>query len=347
MTRRTLARPGRPWLLALLGIFLFCFGHAAGAEVRLSLVKRTPLVKPSGRVDQVIPLPSGGFLVRDADFQQEKTQTLEVYDAAGRRARRIGAFGQRPGSYYRLKGIGLSGGTVLVADVIGRVTLFGEQGAFLGTKLVQAPGFQIDGIAVDPERGFFYLGGCLPVKTYVDFGCQLVHQYRLKDRKYVRSFLKSDPDAVAKGLTALSDIAVDVDGKGRVVAVDAPSFKLLRVNPQGGGEEAFPIQSRKARPNGKLGESRDLKAVYRSSFLVERVVAAGPWAVAVIDLPGKSGSLLQVFDERGRQVAVDLDPPGKLVGKTAAGNLLFAARKGNGWEIAEHSLAAAPAVKGR
>jgi hypothetical protein len=228
------------------------------------------------------------------------------------------------------------------------VTLFGDQGAFLGTKLVQEPGFQIDAIAVDPERGLFYLGGCLPVATYVDFGCRLVHQYRLKDRKYLRSFLKSDAEAVANGLMPLSDIAIDADRQGRVVAVDAPSFKLLRVDPRGGGEESFPIESRKARPIGKLGETKDLKALYRSSFLVERVVAAGPWVVVAIDLPEKAGSLLQVFDERGRQVAVDRVPPGKLVGKTAAGGLLFAARKNGGWEIAEYSLAAAPrAAKGR
>ncbi len=346
------ASPVQRWARqALIGALLFILGNSAGAEAaefRLALVQRTLLVKPNGRVDQAIPLPKGGFLIRDADFEKERTQAVEVYDAAGGRLRQIGSFGQRPGSYYRLRAIGLSAATVLAADLIGRVTFFSDQGAFLGTKLVQNPGLQIDSIAVDEERGFFYLGGCLPAGVYVDRGCRLVHQYRLKDKKYLRSFLKTDPETVSNGTTRLSDINVDTDAQGRVVAVDAPSFKVLRADPRSGGEEVFPIRSQKAKLAGKVVDLKDAKALYRSVAQLERVVAAGRWVVVTVRLQQEAGFLLQVFDERGRQVAMDLTPPGKLVGKSAAGGLLFATRKAGGWEIAEFTLSGSPlAKKGR
>jgi hypothetical protein len=336
--------------LAVAATFLTPNASVAGAStseaptVGLKLVRRIVLAKPKGRVDQVVPLPKGGFVLRDADFDRERFQAVEVYAATGRRLRQLGRFGQRPGSYYRLRSIALSGGTVLVADVVGRVTLFSEQGAFLGTKLVQNPGYQIDSIAVDEERGFFYLGGCLPAGIYVDRGCRLVHQYQLKDKKYLRSFLKSDPETVSNGTSRWSDINIDTDPQGRVVAVDAPSFKLLRIDPLSGAEEVFPIRSQKVKPLGTLVEPNDAKRHYSSSALVERVVVVAPWVVVAVRRPKDAGFLLQIFDDQGRQVGIDLDPPGKLVGESSAGGLLFASSTGTGWEIAEFSLVSTPPV---
>ncbi len=161
---------------ALFVILLLVAAPAAWGE-SLKLVRRTTLAKANGRVDQVVPLPSGGFLVRDADLLNEHAQALEVYDAKGGFVRKIGGFGRRPGSYQALKSIAVNGDTIWVADLIGRLSFFNLQGRLLGTKLLQKPGFQVEGVALDEARGFAYLSGCLPRQVYLDRGCKVVHQY--------------------------------------------------------------------------------------------------------------------------------------------------------------------------
>lgn len=309
------------------------------ADPSLALVRRTALKKASGRIDQVVPLPSGGFLVRDADLLNEHTQALEVYDASGRFVRKIGGFGPRPGSYQALKSIAVSGGTIWVADLIGRLSFFDLQGKLLGTKLIQQPGYQVEGIALDEARGRAYLSGCLPTHVYLDRGCKVVHQYDLKNTKYLRSFLDNDPQIQERNTLAFSDNSLDVDPQGIVWTVDAPVLKLVRVDPRSAKTQAFPIRSNTAKPIAKVEAGSDINGIYDNSYLVERVLVAGGHAVVSIRGPKGSSGLLAVFDAHGRQVATDIKPPGKLVGKTREGRLLFATGlKGGGFEIGEYSL---------
>jgi hypothetical protein len=308
------------------------------ADPNLALVRRTALKKASGRVDQVVPLPSGGFLVRDADLLNEHTQALEVYDASGRFIRKIGGFGPRPGSYQALKSIAVSGSTIWVADLIGRLSFFDLQGKLLGTKLIQQPGYQVEGIVLDEARGHAYLSGCLPTHVYLDRGCKVVHQYSLQDKRYLRSFLDNDPQLQERNTIAFSDNSLDVDPQGMIWVVDAPVFKLLRVDPRTAKTQGFPIRSTTARPIAKVEAGSNTQAIYESSYLLDRVLVAGGHTVVSIRVPKGGSGLLEVFDANGRQVATDLKPPGKLVGKTRDGRLLFVSALKGGFEIGEYSL---------
>jgi hypothetical protein len=320
---------------------------SAGADARLDLVRRTTLAKVAGRIDQIVPLPAGGFLVRDADLLKEASQALEVYDAAGRFVRKIGSYGPRPGSYQALKQIALShDGTIWVADLIGRLSFFDLKGELAGTKLIQAPGFQVEGIALDEPRGLFYLSGCLPTHTYLDRGCKVIHQYSLKDRKFQRSFLDNDPQIAQKNLLSFSDNALDVDAQGLVWAVDAPVMKLSRVDPRTGKADAFSIRSTAAKPLSRIEPGTDTNILYQSSYLLDGVVTVAGAVVVSIRGPGPQGSsLLEVFDPQGRQIAVDLKPPGRLVGKTVSGHLLFASPVKGGFEAGEYALGTNPTGK--
>jgi hypothetical protein len=340
MSMKVLRRPRR--VLACAAAACLCLGQAlsARAGVQLSRVGVTLLKKNSGRVDQVVVVPDGGYILRDSDYANEATQVLELYDAYGYLCGQFGSFGRGPGQYFRLKSVSLSDDqTVFVADVIGRLSRFHMSGRLIETKLIQRPGYQVDGLALDEVRGAFYLSGCLPKQIYLNYGCRLVHQYDLKDGSYRQSFLETDQEVSEKNLLSLEDHQIDADGRGRIYAIDAPIFKVLRLDPATGEVRTLVIQSRLAAapqviPPG-LQNSRD---AYENAYLLDRVLAAGGWVIVSMRKPRKEGFLLHVFDGEGKQVASDLQSPGQLVGKTPGGALLFATRTDGGYELAEYTL---------
>src|SRR6476619_7361711 len=63
----------------------------------LKLVRVLELAKPSGNVDQLIPLPDGGFLTRDSTYNPLQSQVVEVYGPSGNLISNIGSYGQEPG----------------------------------------------------------------------------------------------------------------------------------------------------------------------------------------------------------------------------------------------------------
>lgn len=333
---------------ALLGCALLVPRQARAAVQLVPAGKPIALAKASGRVDDVIHLRDGTVLVRDSDFENPEAQGLELYGRSGRLIRRLAGYGRSPGSFYRLKDVAVtSGATIWAADVIGRLTFLDLRGKLLGTKLIQNPGYQVDRLAIDERRGFFFLGGCLPREGFLDLGCVLVHQYRIRDKAYVRSFLPTDPDVLARNHVALQDVAIALDGMGRVFAADAPALKLHRVDPRSGATKTFPLRSRTLRPPPALDKTSEaaLRA-YESSDLVARIVVAGGHVVVSVRRPAKQGFLLAVFNLDGAQVGVDLPSPGELVGKTAEGKLLFARRAGSGYEIRKYGLAPRADSKG-
>jgi len=167
--------------VTLIGVLCLLLGfmHRAWPETSILTVHRIlSLAKPSSSPDQIVPLPAGGFLVMDIELLEQHKQSLEVFDSSGRFVRKIGKYGPGPGSYQALKSVAVArDGTIWVADLLGRLSFFDPQGRLLGTKLLQSPGFQVEGVVLDEARGFAYLSGCLPTKIYLDRGCRTIHQY--------------------------------------------------------------------------------------------------------------------------------------------------------------------------
>jgi len=310
------------------------------AGVGLSQVRKTLLKKASGRVDQVVPVSNDGFLVRDVDYRNEAAQALELYDAYGYFCGQFGSFGRSAGQYFRLKSVAVAkDGTILVADVVGRLSRFHMSGWLINTKLIQRPGYQIDGLALDEARGIYYLSGCLPNKVYLNYGCRLVHQYGLGDDSYRQSFLETDQEALDKNLLSLEDHQIDTDERGRIYAIDAPLLKVVRYEPESGEKRDFPVQSRIATPLGAIQPGlQNSSAAYENAYLLDRVLATGQRFFVSIRKPKGEGFLLQGFDDGGKQFVVDMPSPGRLVGKTQSGNLLFAAKTPEGFEITEYEF---------
>lgn len=329
--------------LAALTVILFAFAPAnAQSRVTLSQVATTRLDKQNGRVDQAVSLPGGGFVIRNSDFRNEGTQSIEIYDQQGHFRGKVGTFGRSPGQYYRLKSIAVAAdGQIWAADVIGRVTQFGQDGRVLSTKLIQKPKYHVYGLALDEARGALYLSGCSPKKVYLDLGCHLVHKYSLGEVAYQRSFLDTDPEAVDKHLLALEDYHLDIDFSGRIWVVDAPILKLFRIDPATSLTQSFPLKSRLAIPVGAIVPS-DSTEVHQSiadnSFLVDRVVTTGSYIVVSIRRPKTTGYILQVFSSNGQQIGVDVNAPGRLVGKTKSGRLYFTSTTSQGFEISEYGV---------
>jgi len=329
--------------VAALTIMLLGFlsGYAQ-SRVTLNRVATTRLDKQSGRIDQVVSLPGGGFVIRNSDYRNERTQAIELYNQQGHSRGKIGTFGRSPGQYHRLKFIAVGAtGNIWVADVIGRVTLFNQDGQVLGTRLIQNPKYNVFGLALDEARGAIYLTGCLPKQFYLDLGCNLVHQYSLPDMHYQRSFLDTDPEAVEKHLLSLEDYHIDIDTPGRIWAVDAPVLKLFRIDPATTRTQSFPLNSRVATAVAAIAPNQPTEvheSIAESSFLIDRVVAAGPYIVVSIRRPKKAGYILQIFSSGGQQLAMDVNSPERLVGKTKSGHLYFTATTSNGFEISEYNL---------
>lgn len=328
-------------LLVLLAVLAL---PAAGAErVELRHVRDLPLDKPEGRVDQVVER-AGSLVVRDADYWQEEKQLIEVYAPGGERLGVVGRFGRSPGQYFRLKDLEVaSDGTLWVADVISRVTLFDPAGELQRTLLIQRPGYQVHDLLLDERRGYFYLSGCLPTRTYLDLGCLLLHQYRLSDRRYVRSFVETDPEAIEKRLLPLQDVVLALDPRGRVFVADAPVFKVVRVEPQSGESVEFRVRSQIARPAAAL-DPRAAPEVsqqrFGEAYLIDRLAVSGSCLVVSIRRPAGAGHLLTILDaESGEPLAVDRPSPGRLVGHRSGGGLLFVDRKpGAAHRLSEYRL---------
>lgn len=162
----------------------------------------------------------------------------------------------------------------------------------------------------------------------------LVHQYSLEKGGYLRSFLQ-------KNLLSLESYKIDLDGEGNIFAIDAPILKLFRVNTASGKIQSFAIRSRVARPIAALRPGVSIAEIHEASesaFLVDRALVVGQFVVVSIRRPRQAGHLLQVFTTAGKQLVMDLESPGKLVGKTTAGNLYFARKGPQGFEMSEYRL---------
>ncbi len=315
--------------------------EVASSRVTLERVSSVTLEKTEGRVDQVLPVPAGGYLTRDYDWTRAQTQAIELFDAAGKRVRKIGEFGRGPGTYFRLKEIALGeDGKIWVADVQGRLSFFDLNGKFIDSLLIQLPGYRVRGVALDEERGRFYLTGCLPLEVYLNDGCQLVHQYNMANRLYEQSFVETDAEALEKSLLPLEDYRLDVGPEGKVFFTDAPLMKLFRADPTSLAVDVFPIRSEVVPPRGALlpgGTIEENQQASNSSFLIDRVLVSGEHVLLSIRKPFAGGFLLQVFDVHGTQLGVDLDSSGQLVGEAAAGQFLFATKK-EAFEVATYEL---------
>lgn len=321
------------------------------ASVALSRVQTTPLRLSIARVDQVVLLPNGGFAIRSSDFRNEQNQAIQILDPKGQYVRRIGSFGRGPGQYFRLTSIGVQKSGVLWAtDLRSRLMTFDEAGNLLRTFLIQAPGYDVKDLSFDEQRGMFYLTGCLPTKTYLDLGCQLIHEYAIQERRYLRSFLETDPEAISKRLLPLENYHIDVDRTGRIFFIDAALFKLFVIDPESGRSKTFPISSKAASPPKTLdaGQSAGYyDSAYESASLLDTLQVLEASAVVSIRKPHNSGYILEVFCVNGSQVATDLQPPGKLVGKGLGGTLYFEREGVGGIELEEFRLESACAHSGK
>jgi hypothetical protein len=328
--------------LGLAGIILTPHVVAAQTEVALTEIKTTLLKKPSGHVHQVVAVPSGGFVVRDSNYRDEKSQVVELYSDRGYYCGQFGGFGRGPGQYYRLKSIAVSADqTLWLADVVGRISRFNLEGWLMSTKLIQRPGYQVDWMVLDEARGNYYLAGYLPKKVYIDYGSQIIHKYDLAKDAYRQSFLDNDPGILVKDLTGISDVTVDADARGRLYVVDAPIMKLTMLDPESGKSETIPINSQVVKPINPLASSEQKSdELYENSYLIDRVVVGDAHAVVSVREPKSTGYVLQIFTHDGRQVGSDVASPGQLVGKTPNGNFYFVRQKEGGFELAEFEVSA-------
>jgi len=326
-------------LVLVVVVSSFVHGQAP-SRVTLNRVATKPINKPAGRIDQVVALPDGEFVIRNSDYSNEPTQAIEIYDREGRFRKKIGTFGKLSGQYYRLKAIAVAADAAIwAADIMGRVTRFGQDGRVISTRLIQNPGYNIFGLALDEARGIFYLSGCLPKKTYLDLGCHLIHKYSLKTGEYQQSFLDTDPEALEKHLLALEDYHLDIDGRGQVWAADGPIRKVFRVDPATGQTQSFSLTSRIMTPFAAINPKQGLgPGVYENAFLIDRVLVVGGFIVVSIGQLKTAKYVLQVFSANGQQIAVDLTSPGRLVGKTQNNHLYFATSAPRGFQITEYEV---------
>lgn len=298
---------------------------------RLVKVSSIVLNKRSGSVDQIVQLDSGRYVVLDATLDPLSSQSVEIFDKDGRSTRKIGRFGESAGAYYAVGNVGVThrDGLIWVLDRKGRLSKFNADGVLKGTMLIQAPGYTPHGLVIDEAHGFFYLTGCVPERVYLDLGCLLVHQYNESSDKFQHSFVETEPVAVERHYLRIEDYQIDVAADGTVLVIDAPIRKVWRIGLRNGQVDNWPISSRVFEDIPKLDPTgrEDLSSTYH---LAERVFATGPYVVVSVRKPRNSGYLLQVFDAQGRQIAMDLEAPGRLVGKSNDGLWFVDLRTGNG-----------------
>lgn len=296
------------------------------AGPRLQTVRTIVISPPPTQVDEVLELGSGMLAVRDSDWDLPDTSGIYLFNSSGEFIRKIGRQGTGgPGTYRRLMGIARDrAGNIWAVDALTkRVTVFDPGGKIEWTKLLMrfTAAFSL---RLDEPRGFIYVGGWLP--GWELGRSDMVHQYTLNGRKYVKSFLREDPSFVEKRLTGQAVVHMDVDAAGNVWAVQEPAFKVYRIDPGRGTLAAYAIRSRIASPppriEGGLSEAV-VTPFWNQHFFVSRVLVAGNLVVVSITRAEPRTEVWEVFDKSGRQIATDITPPGHLVGSSPGGRLFL------------------------
>jgi len=333
--------------ITIVAVWLLIDAAKIVAAPRLEQVRRIDLQKTAGGIAQAVVSSSGMLIVRDANYRQEASQAIELFDSSGRFLRKIGEFGKAPGEYFRLFQVRLDSKGYIWATDRAKILKFDASGKLLGEILIQNPGYSANALVIDERRGVFYLAGCLPRRTYLNLGCDLIHRYSFSDNRYIRSYLGTDPEAMQKNLLPFESYMLDVDDAGRIYAADAPLFKIFRVDPNTGQTVALAVKSRvAAEPHGlpETIEPAASTAAFENSFFLDNVVATNAWAAVSIRKPHDAGFILEVLAPDGHQIITDGECPGRLVGKTTDGHLIFAAKSPSGFALLEYALDGAEAV---
>jgi hypothetical protein len=314
------------------------------ASPQLTTIRVLDLRGEVPQIDQVVPLPEGGFVARDSDFESQERQGVFLYDSRGAFLKRIAGYGLQPGQFNRLMSVAVDNkGNIWAANAMpARVARFSSAGKLLGSNLVPNLAM-IFSLGLDPPRNALYVGGFLPLHIRLDKTCLLVHQYAMSGVKYRESFVRTDPDVLSKHQTSLEYETLDVDKYGRVWAADAPVMKLWCVDPKTKRQEFYKIISHVAAPPGltdPFAGTEYLRALARNASLIRCVLALNPFVVVALNRPNTKRQVLEIFDMSGGQVGVDIEPPGRLVGKTGNGHALFLRKNGKAAELVESVLTA-------
>lgn len=306
--------------------------EAAALQPRLEVLRSVVLEKSSGRVDQVLALPDGGFATRDYSWETPEHQKIELFDPSGHRRGEIARYGLGPGQYHRLADLAVHPtGDLWVADYGStRLLRYSPDGRVRQTVLVQNPSFRPRAVEVDRERRALYVAGCYPTDTYLDRGCLLVHRYELDRGAFRGSFVETQPGVVERLWSGRSGFDLTLGGDGKVYLLHQASLDLLRLDPDSGDVETIRIDTTTAEEPPALTPEvitsiEGMHSALEKSFRMERVEAAGPWLAVSIARPRGKGYLVVLFRD-GSQVTSDVPAPGRLVGASGDGGFLFLRR---------------------
>ncbi len=348
--RRTSRLPITNSLYALAFLVLALTSPLGAVAVKLNPVGSVKLAKEAGQIDSVVEGQAGTLLVRDYSWRtHESHQRLEVYEeASGKQLRTIGRAGRQPGRFVRLKDVWVThDGAVWIADLIGRLLHFSPSGELRHTRLIENPGYRVKAIVVDEKHGALYLAGCLPLKTYLNEGCSLVHRYSYPELSYQQSFLATDPLAIERRYHPLEDFDLDLDSSGKLWFIDRPIFKLFRVDPENGASVSFPLTSPRFKKPAAIPPrtpSTENERRRRESYLIDRVLVVEPWVAVSVRHPEGHGYSLAIFDLEGNELSQHLKSPGRLVGKTRQGELIFHQSEAKNFVLQFFKLAKRPAT---
>ena len=314
------------------------FVPPASGDASFEAIKSVTLDKTSGQVDQVEARPGGGFAIRDYTWDPPEAQVIELFSEAGARESRIEGYGHGAGKYIRLKDLAVApDGSLWVADFgASRATHYGENGEVLGTLLLQNPSYRPVALAVDSDS--LYVAGCVAVDTYLNRGCELVHRYRLADRKFQETTLRTPEETVERGWAGRGGYDLDLAADGTLYFVHETTLTLFRRPPGETTFTAVEVESGVAKPPAPL--TRDIGTrpggpdeLLAASFTLDRVVAGKDHTAVSIRRPDDGGYLLAVFDADGQQVARDVPAPGRLVGSGPEGEWIFVRKEGGGFVL--------------
>lgn len=307
------------------------------------LVKAYVLEKKEGAIWQLIVDKRGFLWVRDPE-------AIEKYDPTGKLVKVIGGKGSGPGRFLLLTGLALDeeSGRVFAVDLQQqRVHLFTQDGQLLRSWIVARPGYMPQEIALDRTRGFYYMGGSLPLKTVISEGSLHVHQYKLETNEYVRSFLETDQaDRRIREKNLFSYLYVsslETDPAGNVYCTMAPTYKIFKIDPRRRVIRAFRGRHRfyKAPPMyaQSVVKPEELSKLRKTWTQADRVaIVRGKFAVLSLEMHEPFPYGLEVFDLNGRVLRTDILTEGRLVGRDHEGNLYFAVMRDGKYVVAAYSL---------
>lgn len=325
----------RQIVLFVLPLAAFFSQAVKASSPKLELRSTLPLMKTGGLVSEALLDTSRGLVwIRDFELTNDgvSSQSLEAYSRSGKLLAHLDA---SQSGFFSLIDIELDpSGQLWALDYGGRVSIFKKPFDLAATHLLAAKTsypYYPGSIAIDPRRKLAYVTGCWPLGETLSSGCLELHTYRLPGFEKSQSFLKSPPAEGDRRLASRMGLVAVEESSGAVFYARLAAPEVLRLEPPDWKPKKLPLEKWSFEPSY-------YHADWMKAAKITALIALDRYVVLGIDHPKEARSSVVFFSPSGELLGGMEVAPGRLVGHSTDGALIFASNKDGHWILSLYEI---------